>query len=135
MLEACFFLTPYRQKNKLKYDIMQEFEKIEKLTNDLKVYLDTNIQLLKFEISANVSEVGSGLIGFIIIGIVGFLFLLFFSLAGAHLLSMYFESKLIGLSLVAGFYLVLGLGLFLGREKLFFEPFRDMITKLIFKSK
>jgi hypothetical protein len=114
---------------------MQEFKKIEKLTNDLKDYLDTNIQLLKLEALANVTAVGSGMIGAIIIGVVGFLFILFFSLAGADLLSMYFGSKLIGLAIVAGFYLVLGLGLFLGREKLFFRPFRDMITKLIFKSK
>lgn len=114
---------------------MQEFKKIEKLTNDLKDYLDTNIQLLKLEALANVSAAGSGIISAIIIGVVGFLFLLFFSLAGADLLSMYFESKLIGLSLVAGFYLVLGLILFLARKKLFLRPFRDMITKLIFKSK
>ncbi len=114
---------------------MQEFEKIEKLTNDLKAHLDTNMQLLKLETSAKIADAGSGMITNIIMGVVGFLFLLFFSLAGAHLLSLYFKSMLTGLSLVAGIYMLLGLGLFLARRKLFLRPFRDLITKLIFKNK
>jgi hypothetical protein len=114
---------------------MAEFAKLEEITNDLEGYFDTSKQLLKLEVASNVSDVGSGMISAIIIGVVGFLFLLFLSVAGAILLSIYYGSNLFGFLIVAGFYLVLGIGLFFGRKKLFIQPFRDMITKNIFKRK
>jgi hypothetical protein len=114
---------------------MPQIEKIEEITDDLRAYLDTNIKLIKLEAASNASEIGSGMISGIILGVVGLLFLLFLSLATAVYLSNFFDSNLLGIAAVSGFYLVLGLGMFLGRKKLFIAPLRNMITRKIFDSK
>jgi hypothetical protein len=91
--------------------------KIDGLIESIKRYVETRIELLKIEIQEDVAKaIAYGLI-FLLIGTGMVLFIFFISLSIAMLLSEYI-GFFGGFAIVAGFYLLLALIIFLFREKL-----------------
>ncbi len=114
---------------------MLEQQKVEELTNNLSKYINTNYELIKLEAADQASELISSMISGIILGVVGFLFILFVSFGLGYFLSAMLEKTYLGFELVAGFYLLLGIILILSRKKMIEKPLRNkMIRKMLYKN-
>lgn len=114
---------------------MVQFEKIEELSEGLKIYLNTNIKLVKQEFTAKYSVIISDLISYVLIGLAGLFFLLFLSLMAGFYLSELLDSTFLGFAIVAGFYLLISVILYLIRDKWLKKPIRDKIIRKSFKKK
>lgn len=114
---------------------MVQIEKIEELTGGLKKYLDTNIQLVKHEMTAASSVIISYLFSSLLIGLAALFFLFFISLTTGFYLSALLDSTIYGFAIVAGFYFLIGLLLFLVRKSLLMKPIREKIIQNILEKK
>ncbi|SDC98741.1 Putative Holin-X, holin superfamily III [Williamwhitmania taraxaci] len=120
-----------RFTQQLNYSNMIEQQRLEDLTESAKQYLNTNIELLKFEATERTSVIGSGLISRLLVGMVSLLFVLFISIAAGFYLSELLGDSYSGFLIVAGFYFLLGLILIIGRKKLIETPLRDKFIRSI----
>ncbi len=112
---------------------MSENGKIEELTKSLKVYVQTNIELVKLEATERISVFGSSLISILLVGFSLFLFVLFISISAGFFLGDYFDDNYTGFILVAGFYFLLTFILIICRKKFIERPIRDRIIRIILK--
>ena len=108
---------------------MNEHRKIETLTDNLKIYINTNIELNRLEATERLSVLGSIFISYTLIVPAGILFILFISLSLAFYLSRHLGGSDIGFAIVAGVYLLLGIILILSRKRLLEKPIRDRIIR------
>ena len=113
---------------------MSENGKIEELTQSLKVYIQTNIELVKLEATERVSVLGSGLLSLLLVGLTLSLFTLFLSIGASIYLGEYFKNTFLGFLFVAGFYFLLTCLLILSRKKLIEKPMRNKIIKRILRN-
>lgn len=112
---------------------MPQKGKIEELTKSLKVYFQTNLELLKLEATERTSVFSSSLISLLIVGFSLFLLVLFFSISAGFFLARYFHNNFIGFLLVTGFYFLLTMVLLLIRRNFIEKPIRDKIIRRILK--
>lgn len=113
---------------------MVDPDKMEIITDQVKAYIATNIELIKLEAADRISDVLSVLIGNLVIAAIGFLFLLFISLWAGFYISNLTGDTYTGFAIVAGIYLIPGLILSIGRKKLLTEPISKNIITSIFKN-
>lgn len=111
---------------------MAQSEKIEELAHHLTKCVNTNYELIKLQATERTSVYGSDFLSIVIVGLVGLFFLLFLSLLAGFYLSTEIGNSYSGFGIVAGFYFLLGIVLFLGRKKLMQKPLRDKIIKTIY---
>jgi hypothetical protein len=93
------------------------FLKLDSLMEHLTGYVESRIEILKFDLKEDLSKVASRASVLIFVALAGLFFLLFFSMGVAVALGQqtgYFW----GFSIVAGFYVVVGVILFITRESL-----------------
>lgn len=107
---------------------------VEEVVEDLKSYANTRFKLLRLEATQRGAEFLSGLISIFLIFILLLLVILFFSLAAASYLSVLLENKYAGFLIIAGFYLITAIILWLGRKKLLEHAVREKLIRLIFNS-
>lgn len=110
---------------------MLEYEKLEPLTDGLKAYIKTNMELIKLEMVERTSVIGSGLIASLAVALALVFSVLFISLFAAFYFSTYFGNSYIGFALVGGFYLLVGLVLLVAGKGLIERPMRDKIVEKI----
>lgn len=111
---------------------MPEFQKIEELTDTVKQYVLLNIELLKLEATKQVSTIGSSVVGALIVGIAAFLFVFTLSIGLGFYLSALLGDSYSGFAIIAAFYFLLVIILFLGRRKHIEKPLREIIiTKIL----
>lgn len=113
---------------------MLEQEKVQEFTENLNKYVNTNLELIKLEITDSSSMIASGMITGFFIGLVGIIFILFGSLSLGYYLSEILGDKFIGFAIIAGFYLVVALILILCRKSIE-KPIRNMIIRNALKKK
>ena len=111
---------------------MPEPVKIEELTFSLKEYATLQIELLKLEAVERVSVVGAEITGGFIVLVTVLLFVVFISLGACLYLSSILQNNYIGFFIVAGFYFLVSLILFIGRKKIVSNPIREKIINNIF---
>lgn len=111
---------------------MAQSEKIEELTQHLTKCVNTNYELIKLQATERTSVYGSGFLSGVIIGLIGLFFILFLSLLAGFYLSTKIGNSYSGFGIVAGFYFLIGVVLFLGRKKLMQKPLRDKIIRTIY---
>jgi hypothetical protein len=128
-LSAGRFLFNNNHQNQLKFSEMSEYVKIDGLTESLKQYVDTNIELIQLEVVERFSVIGASLISIVFVGITGVLFVLFISIGAGFYLSYLLGNYYSGFAIIAGFYLLLFLILIIGKKKLFEKPLRDKIIQ------
>jgi hypothetical protein len=105
----------------------------EALSEGIKDYLQTNSELFKLEATQESSEVVSVMISWLIIGLfVGF-FVFFLSMFVGFYLSNLLESQYGGFALVAGFYLLLSIVVFLGRAPMLERPLCNLMIKMVLR--
>ncbi len=108
---------------------MTLLDRIDALSDDLKTYFNTNVELVKLQAIDRVSEVGASAISVLIIAVVGLVFLIMASLTLALYLALLLGAYYIGFGIVAGLYLVIGIILLATRQKSLQYPLRDIIVK------
>ena len=97
---------------------MQINEKLEVLADSLKEYADIRYELLKLEIIDQSSSIISGMISSLIIISVLVLFTFFGSFYVAYYLSDLLQINYIGFAIVAGFYLLLAIFIYITKKNL-----------------
>ncbi|MDP5171159.1 MAG: phage holin family protein [Bacteroidia bacterium] len=105
----------------------------EALAEGIKDYLSTNSELLKLEATQESSEVVSMMISGLIIGLLAGLFFLFASVSVGFYFSTILGNHSSGFAMVAGFYLLIGAVLYLGRKRLLESPICNMIIRLVLR--
>jgi hypothetical protein len=113
----------------------QEFNKAEELIDQLRGYVHTEIELGKLIVAEKVSKISSNIIASIFVGVIFLFFLLFISFAFAYMIGNWLEKIWMGFSIVALFYLVTGIAVWFGREKLLRIPILNAILRQLFPDK
>src|SRR5687768_4538289 len=103
------------------------FEKLEGLTDHVKEYINTRVELTKLRLAEKTSLVISNLIAVTIVVLLFLFFIVFGSFAGAWALSDLIGKPYSGFLIVAGFYLLLGIIVWLARGKLIRFPVMNAI--------
>lgn len=108
---------------------------IEALTKSIEDYVVTNYELVKLEATETSSVIASGLVSGFLLVITGILVLFFISLWLGFYISYRMGDSYSGFTIVAGFYLLTGLVLYVSRKKLIEQRIRDnMIRKMFNKN-
>jgi hypothetical protein len=108
---------------------MPDQGKIEELTENLKSYFSTNFELIKYQGIERSSVIIADLVSILLVGLILLFFVFFTSLWACFYLSTYFGNNYSGIAIVAGFYLLLGLLIFMVRKKLVVKPLRNKIIR------
>ena len=113
---------------------MPDNGKIEELTENLKSYVNTNIELIKHQAIERATVIIADLVTNALIGLILIFFVFFISLwACLYLSTLLGGTGYLGIVIVAGFYLLIGMILFLARKKLVIRPLRNKIIRNIFQ--
>lgn len=107
---------------------------IDEITDSVKNYINTNIELLKLETTERVSVVSSGLISNLIVAVLSFLGIIFFSIAIAFFIAERMNSFAMGFGIVAAFYVLVAIILWAKRKSFIEMPIRNSIIKSIFSN-
>jgi hypothetical protein len=111
---------------------MPEQDKIEVLTQHLKVYANTSYDLIKLQATERTSVIGSGMISGLLVGLAGILFIFFLSTGAGFYLSEVLGNNYSGFGIIGAFYFILFIVLIIGRKKLIEKPMRNVIIRKIF---
>lgn len=114
---------------------MPEFKKLEELTDSLKQYLLLNIEILKLEATNQISAIGSSVASSLIVGVSAFLFVFTLSIGLGFYLSALLGDTYSGFAIIAAFYFLLCIILFIGRKKLIEKPLREKMIEKILEEK
>ena len=109
---------------------MLDHNKIEALTDSLHSYVKKNCEIIKFEAIEHTSSIGSSIITNLILVLVTVFIMLFVSLSVGFYLSDVIGNTYVGFLIVAGFYLIIGTILLIGRKTFMEKPLRN---KIIYK--
>ncbi|MFL5748858.1 MAG: phage holin family protein [Niastella sp.] len=109
------------------------FEKWEGLTDHVKEYINTRVELTKLQIAEKSSLVVSQVIAVTIVALFFLLFLIFGSIAGAWALSNWIGKPYSGFLIVAGIYLLLGIIVWAARGRLLRFPILNAIIRQLQK--
>ena len=106
---------------------MNELNKVEEISEGLKQYLMLNYEILKLQATERASVLGSSLFGLLMVWISAFLFVFTLSIGLGFYLSAVLGNAWSGFAIIAAFYFLIGVVLFLGRKKMIEKPLRDII--------
>ena len=112
---------------------MPDNGKIEELTESLKSYLSTNLELIKYQAIERATVIIADLVSNVMVGLLLLFFVFFISLWACFYLSALLGDTYSGIAIVAGFYLLTGLILFMVRKKTVIKPLRNKIVRNIFQ--
>ena len=111
--------------------MQEESNNVEKLTDNLKEYVNTRYDIATLKVTQQAANIGSQSVAIILISLFVSLFLLFINVALAFYISSLLQNNYAGFFIVAGFYLLLALIIILFRKKLIIVPLRNVIIKQI----
>jgi len=106
------------------------FESIADLIDQVKNYVQLRINLFKLNLTDKLATLTTTLLISIILFIVFLFFTLFLSLAFIFWFREYVGAAYIGALIVAGFYILLGIVVYLLRDKLFLNRVVAQISKI-----
>ncbi len=113
---------------------MINIKNIELITDDLKEYIAINMEITKLNIVAKTATVTASLMTSVVLAALAILAILFVSLGVALYLSGYKTVGFNGFAMIAGFYLILFVIVFLFKKIVLNNPFKDkIIRKLLSK--
>lgn len=100
---------------------------IESLFGQSKEYIDNRLELLKLKVVDKASEVTSSLIFGAVLFVISFIFFIVLNIGIALLIGDLIGKSYIGFLILAGFYAIVGLVLYLNKNKFFKTPVTKMI--------
>lgn len=102
------------------------------ITDVLKRYINTNIELTKLELIERGSVMGSVLVSGFFLAMISLIFVMLLSIGLSYLIGEMLGSTFQGFAIVSGFYLLLGVVLLMVRKSSVEKTVRDkMISELI----
>jgi xanthine/uracil permease len=104
---------------------------ISSLTNDIKDYVHTQINVIKLNAVKKIEPVIASAILAIALGFLGFFALLFLSISAALAISSYAEMPFLGFLVVGCFYLLIATLIFIFRQKLLNKPIIKGLLKTL----
>lgn len=110
---------------------MEETNKFEKMFTDVKDYAETRIDIVALNAQDKVSGMMSSIASIMILGVLLIFTVMFLSISGAWFLGEYLHSPSMGFLIVAVFYLILGVILYIKREDWIKMPIINSILKKI----
>jgi hypothetical protein len=108
------------------------FTKIEELISHIKEYADNRITNVKLSIAEKTSKLIAGLLAAIVVIFVLFFFVVFASIGLAYILSAWIGKMYAGFFIVAGLYLLAGIIIWIGKEKILRLPIMNAMIKKMF---
>jgi hypothetical protein len=111
--------------------MQEENNHFEKLTDNIKEYVNTRYDLITLKLTQKIANIGSQIVAIIIIGTVLSMFLLFVNISIALYLSSVLNNNYAGFFIVTGFYLLLLLIFIIGKKRLILTPISNFIVKQI----
>jgi hypothetical protein len=106
-------------------------ESIAEMTEQVKTYVQLRIDLFKLSLTEKLATLTTTLLISIIFFIVFLFFTLFLSLAFIFWFREYAGAAWVGSLIVAGFYILIGIVVFLLRDKLFLNRIVTQISKIL----
>jgi hypothetical protein len=106
-------------------------ESIAEMTEQVKTYVQLRIDLFKLSLTEKLATLTTTLLISIIFFIVFLFFTLFLSLAFIFWYKEYAGDAWVGSLIVAGFYILIGIVVFLLRDKLFLNRVVTQISKIL----
>jgi uncharacterized membrane protein YqjE len=110
------------------------FEKAESFTATMKAYIDAKVELMKMNVAEKISAVVANTIAGMVAAVVFLFFLLLGSVALALWLGEITNRLWLGFLITAAFYGVLGLVVWMLRERLIRLPIMNALIKQLFKN-
>ncbi|MHB9055945.1 MAG: phage holin family protein [Paludibacteraceae bacterium] len=111
---------------------MPKLNQFEEISDSLKQYLMLNYEIVKLQATEKASVIGSSLFSSLMVGIAAFLFVFTLSIGLGFYLSAVLGNAWSGFAIIAAFYFLLAIILFLGRKKMIEKPLRNnIIEKLL----
>lgn len=112
---------------------MPDQGKIEELIENLKSYLTTNLELIKYQAIERSTVIIADLLSNILVVLLLVFFVFFISLWACFYLSALMGDNYSGIAIVAGFYLFLSIIIILVKKKLLIKPLRNKIVRDMFQ--
>jgi hypothetical protein len=109
--------------------------KVEDLVDHAKDYLNTSTEIVELRTTQKIVNAVSASIGSLIIVLIILIFFIFGSIALALVLGTIMGKTYMGFLVLAGFYFIVGLFLWAGKEKLLNKPISNVMIKQIFKDR
>ena len=111
----------------------EDFKNVETLVDQFREYVNTRLSQAKLSVAEKISKVVSGVIVMLMAALVFFLFLVLLSVAGAIAIGQWVGSMWLGFVIMAGLVLVIGLLLWLARDRLLRIPFMNTLIEALFE--
>jgi uncharacterized membrane protein YqjE len=111
----------------------ETFEKVEGLTEHVKEYITTKVELAKLRLAEKTSLTVANIIAAVVVAVLFLFVILFGSLAGAWVLGDWIGKRYAGFLIVAGFYLLLAVMVWFARNRLIRFPVMNAIIKMLHK--
>ncbi|MBK8698188.1 MAG: phage holin family protein [Saprospiraceae bacterium] len=111
----------------------EEFNKVESMIEQLKAYANTRVSQVKLSMAEKVSKLAAEMIAMLMAALVFFLFLVILSIAAAIFIGQWLENMWLGFVIVAGVILVVGLILWLSKDRLLRIPIMNKLIEALFE--
>lgn len=108
---------------------------IEEMAGQVKNYIQNGVDRIKLKTAEKTSLVIANIIAVTIVTVVLLLFLVFVSIAGAYALSAWIGRPWAGFLIVGIIYLLIGIIVWKGRERMIRVPVMNNILEQLFKNK
>jgi hypothetical protein len=110
--------------------IRAEFEE---MAGHAKEYVNVKVDILKLKAAEKSSAVLSAVLSFLVVAFIFTIFLVFISIALAYVTAAWLGSMALGFLCVGGLYFLIGIFIWLSREKLIRLPIMNQIIAELFK--
>lgn len=92
------------------YKKLLKFLNVDPIINDLVAIVEAKVELLKIELKEEAAKAVTKIISLVVLAVLVFLIVIFFSITIAALLNQVMDSQFGGYAIVTGFYLLLLIG-------------------------
>lgn len=111
----------------------ETLKKVEELTDHVKDYITTKVEITKLRLAEKTSLTIGNIIAALVVAVLFLFVILFGSIAGAWALSDWIGKNYAGFLIVAGFYLLVAIIVWFTRGKLIRFPVMNAIIKMLHK--
>ncbi len=111
--------------------MQEENNPFEKLTENLKEYVNTRYDLVTLKVTQKVADVSAQSIEFLLVATVISMFFFFINMALGYYISSLLGNSYSGFFIISGFYLLVTIIFLIGKKKLLINPLRNRIIKKI----
>jgi hypothetical protein len=111
----------------------ETLKKVEELTDHVKDYITTKVEITKLRLAEKTSLTIGNIIAAVVVAVLFLFVILFGSIAGAWALSDWIGKNYVGFLIVAGFYLLVAIIVWFTRNRLIRFPVMNAIIKMLHK--